>query len=311
MFYTRAMRAEYRDRAVPVGAEPRQGHAVRLVAEPVHGLRAPLHVLLRPRVRATRRPAEPTSATARRSASRRTSPTCCGASSHGRRGAARASRSAPPPIPTSRPRGASGSPAPASRRSPTAANPFGLITRGPLIVRDLDVLAEAARRAEVSVTFSVPTLDDEVWRRTEPGTAPAAPAAARARAARRRRDPRLGRDGADPAGASPTGPSSSPRSSAPRATPAPAGSGRTCSTCGPGTREHFLESLARDWPELLPEYERLYASRAYLRDADTSRVRETPSASSPRADGIRDRRRTPLAPPPERSPMQLSSRLAI
>ena len=43
-----------------------------------------------------------------------------------------------------------------------AASPFGLITRGPLIVRDLDVLAEAARRTSVSVTFSVPTLDQEV-----------------------------------------------------------------------------------------------------------------------------------------------------
>src|SRR6266436_2366054 len=53
-----------------------------------------------------------------------------------------------------------------------AANPFSLITRGPLIVRDVDVLAEASRRAAVSVTFSVPTIDAEVWRRTEPGTAP-------------------------------------------------------------------------------------------------------------------------------------------
>src|SRR3954471_44369 len=52
-----------------------------------------------------------------------------------------------------------------------ASTPFSIITRGPLIVRDVDVLAAAARRAEVSVTFSVPTLDDEVWRRTEPGTA--------------------------------------------------------------------------------------------------------------------------------------------
>src|SRR5205823_9355075 len=52
-----------------------------------------------------------------------------------------------------------------------AANPFSIITRGPLIVRDLDVLAEAARRAEVSVTFSIPTLDEEVWRKTEPSTA--------------------------------------------------------------------------------------------------------------------------------------------
>src|SRR3954467_7116413 len=53
-----------------------------------------------------------------------------------------------------------------------ARNPFHVITRGPMIVRDLDVLTEAARRAEVSVTFSVPTLDEEIWQRTEPGTAP-------------------------------------------------------------------------------------------------------------------------------------------
>src|SRR5205823_5256620 len=52
------------------------------------------------------------------------------------------------------------------------ASPFSIITRGPLVVRDVDVLAEAACRAEVSVTFSVPTLDHEIWRRTEPGTAP-------------------------------------------------------------------------------------------------------------------------------------------
>ena len=52
-----------------------------------------------------------------------------------------------------------------------AHNPFGIITRGPMIVRDIDVLVEAARRADVSVTFSIPTLDEEVWRKTEPSTA--------------------------------------------------------------------------------------------------------------------------------------------
>src|ERR671922_49381 len=52
-----------------------------------------------------------------------------------------------------------------------AATPFSIITRGPMIVRDLDALAEAARRADVSVTFSIPTLDEEVWRKTEPSTA--------------------------------------------------------------------------------------------------------------------------------------------
>src|SRR6266446_10187668 len=39
------------------------------------------------------------------------------------------------------------------------ATPAGLITRGPLVVRDVDVLRRAATRAEVHVTFSVPTLD--------------------------------------------------------------------------------------------------------------------------------------------------------
>src|SRR5919201_1200903 len=52
-----------------------------------------------------------------------------------------------------------------------AANPFSIITRGPMIVRDVDVLPEAARRANVSVTCSIPTLDEEVWRKTEPSTA--------------------------------------------------------------------------------------------------------------------------------------------
>jgi DNA repair photolyase len=54
----------------------------------------------------------------------------------------------------------------------TARNPFSIVTRGTLIVRDVDVLQTAAARAAVHVSFSVPTLDREVWRRTEPGTAP-------------------------------------------------------------------------------------------------------------------------------------------
>src|SRR3954471_2643283 len=53
-----------------------------------------------------------------------------------------------------------------------ARNPLHIITRGPMIVRDVDVLVEAAKRAEVSVTFSVPTLDREIWARTEPGAPP-------------------------------------------------------------------------------------------------------------------------------------------
>ena len=53
-----------------------------------------------------------------------------------------------------------------------ARNPLSIITRGPLIVRDVDVLTEAARHAKVSVMFSVPTIDRQIWKATEPGTAP-------------------------------------------------------------------------------------------------------------------------------------------
>src|SRR5207245_7668062 len=53
-----------------------------------------------------------------------------------------------------------------------ARSPFSIITRGPMILRDLDVLRRAATPADVHVTFSIPTLDVELWRRTEPSTAP-------------------------------------------------------------------------------------------------------------------------------------------
>src|SRR5688572_19402904 len=53
-----------------------------------------------------------------------------------------------------------------------AWTPFSVVTRGPLIVRDLDLLQEAARRVSVTVHVSIPTLDRDLWRRTEPGTAP-------------------------------------------------------------------------------------------------------------------------------------------
>jgi DNA repair photolyase len=48
-------------------------------------------------------------------------------------------------------------------------NPFSILTKSPLVTRDLDVIARAADRAEVSVNFSIGTLDERVWRLTEPG----------------------------------------------------------------------------------------------------------------------------------------------
>ena len=39
-----------------------------------------------------------------------------------------------------------------------------------MIVRDIDVLVAAAQRAPSHVTFSIPTIDADAWRKTEPGT---------------------------------------------------------------------------------------------------------------------------------------------
>ncbi len=49
-------------------------------------------------------------------------------------------------------------------------NPFSILTKSSLVLRDLDVLAEAARVADITVSFSVGTLDPVVWQLTEPGT---------------------------------------------------------------------------------------------------------------------------------------------
>jgi DNA repair photolyase len=49
-------------------------------------------------------------------------------------------------------------------------NPFSILTKGTMILRDLGLLIEAAGVTDVSTAFSIGTLDEEAWRRTEPGT---------------------------------------------------------------------------------------------------------------------------------------------
>jgi DNA repair photolyase len=71
----------------------------------------------------------------------------------------------------------------------------------------------------------------------------------------------------------------------------------------PGTREHFLENLARDWPEELERYEELYSGRAYLPKKAAEPVR-TQVAELRRRYEVADRRRVPLEPSPE--PEQLA-----
>lgn len=49
-------------------------------------------------------------------------------------------------------------------------NPFSILTKSTLALRDLDRFVEAAGKTHVSVDFSIATLDEDVWRETEPGT---------------------------------------------------------------------------------------------------------------------------------------------
>jgi DNA repair photolyase len=183
-----------------------------------------------------------------------------------------------------------------------ARNPFGIITRGPMIVRDIDMLTEAARRASVSVTFSIPTLDEEVWRKTEPSTAHPRQ---RLRAVSTLVDAGI-RTGV---GMAPILPGISDRPDQLREVVKAA---REAGATGiwtnllflrPGTREHFLEHLAEDWPELLPHYRQLYRRRAYLGTEETKPIKRKISELAGEF-GIADRRPTRLEP--EREPEQLA-----
>ena len=178
-----------------------------------------------------------------------------------------------------------------------ASTPFSIVTRGPLVVRDLDVLQDAAARVDVSVYFSIPTLDERVWRTTEPGTAPPR---SRLEAVRR-----LAEAGVDVGvGMAPILPGLSDPpdqlDAVVRAARAAGARGIWASVVHlrPGVREHFLEALARDWPEEVGRYEALFATQAYLPAAVTRPTLEhvrsvARSIPSPTRRGTRGERPRP------------------
>jgi DNA repair photolyase len=51
-----------------------------------------------------------------------------------------------------------------------ARNPFSILTKGTLVLRDLELLREAADVTDISVNVSVGCVDQTLWRRVEPGT---------------------------------------------------------------------------------------------------------------------------------------------
>ena len=182
------------------------------------------------------------------------------------------------------------------------ASPASMITRGPMIVRDIDVLTDLARRADLHVTFSIPTLDDDVWRKTEPGTAHPRQ--------RLRALEKLVVAGIDAGvGMAPILPGLTDRpDQLEQVVRAARAAGATGLWAGmlhlkDGTREHFMTVLAKHWPELVPRYERAYLDRAYLPAAFGEKTMHEIGRLRGQ-HGVSDRRRVVLKPPPE--PEQLS-----
>lgn len=140
------------------------------------------------------------------------------------------------------------------------STPVGLITKGPMVVRDLDLLVALSRRVVCTVYMSVPTVDEDAWRALEPGTAHPLQ---RLRAVRALAD----------AGVE-VGVLMAPI--VPGLTSQPAKIERTIKAiadhgarfCGGmvmhlegGTRDHFMRFLSEEFPELAPRVNRLYAGK--------------------------------------------------
>ena len=192
------------------------------------------------------------------------------------------------------------------------ATPVGLITRGPLAVRDADVLADLTRRSRSTVTFSIPTVDEEAWERLEPGTAPPQQ---RLRAVRALRD--AGVDAGVLMAPIVPGITSHP-AKLERTVREIAAHGATCvgtmlMHLEGGTRDHFLRFLGREYPHLVERYGRLYAGkhaeRGYAR-----RFRTVMAGLTARHGGSVGRRRSPAprhgtAPEPAAGPVQGALRL--
>ncbi len=142
------------------------------------------------------------------------------------------------------------------------ANPFSILTKGTLILRDLELIKQAAEVTEVGISVSVGFTDQALWRTVEPGT----PAPERRLDAVRTLSEHGIGCGVLMAPVVPfLGDSPEQLRTTVRAI---AAAGATSVTplvlhLRPGAREWFMAWLGRHHPTLVPRYERMYAEGAY------------------------------------------------
>jgi DNA repair photolyase len=158
----------------------------------------------------------------------------------------------------------------------------GLITKGPMVVRDRDVLAEMTRTLGSTVYMSVPTVDEQAWSSLEPGTA---------HPLQRLRAVRQLRDAGVHAGVlmAPLVPGFSTRPEQLEATVKAVADhgaafvGANVMFLKQGTRDHFLGFIRRQFPEMLEGFEKLYRG-PYAPNRYTSAIRHMISTLQQRYD---------------------------
>ncbi len=188
------------------------------------------------------------------------------------------------------------------------ANPFSILTKGTLLLRDLPLLRQAAEVTRVGLSYSVGFVDEALWRAVEPGTP----------SPRRRLDAvRRLTDAGFSVGVlmAPILPGLSDDDESIDATVAAvAASGATSVTplplhLRPGAREWYARWLAREFPHLVPRYRQLYqagayAPQAYQREV-TARVRMAARRHGLHRGEVGDNRQLPEPPAPAAEQLSL------
>jgi DNA repair photolyase len=138
-----------------------------------------------------------------------------------------------------------------------ARTPVGIVTKGPMIVRDADLLVQLSRVARCTVCLSVPTVDEDAWRALEPGTA---------HPLQRLRAVRILRQAGVHAGVlmAPVVPGFTTQSAKLEATIKACAEhdaafvGANVLYLKGGTKDHFMGFLRHSFPAMVASYERLY-----------------------------------------------------
>jgi DNA repair photolyase len=179
-----------------------------------------------------------------------------------------------------------------------AETPVSVLTKSPLAMRDVEIFARMAKKLPISVNLSVPTLDEEAWRATEPHT-PSPLARLDAVAELRRR----GIDSGVLIAPLMPGINDSPEQVQPIVDKAKeAGAsflGGVALHLRDEVKDVFFAWLEAKRPDLLPRYEALYSGRAYMRPEQRRKATRAVSGW-----GKTSRRRNGMAQAPRRTGSQ-------